>query len=147
MWSDLLYVAERAHLARLLAWGGGSVLAATVILLVLAVRRARSPLLLAFALATAAWGATTLVRGAVGLRGLAMRDLDGFTRMDRLLWLSTGLDIGFVATGVALAIAGWVLGRSLPLVGAGLALLVQGLAHLVLDGTTLSVLGRLTLAG
>ena len=39
--------------------------------------------------------------------GLALRDLAGATRMDHLLWLTLGLDLGGVAVGATLAASGW----------------------------------------
>jgi len=145
MWSDLLYFAERAHFARVLAWGAGSVLAGTLILLFLVVRRARSRLLLGFGVATAFWGAVQLGVALWSLRALQMRDLEGFTRFDRMLWLNLGLDAGVAAVGITLIATGWMLRRSEPLMGAGTATLVQGTAMLVLHGTTLSVLSRLAI--
>jgi hypothetical protein len=146
MWSDSLLVAERAHLVRLLAWGAGSVIAGTALLLVATLRRGTpggAPLLTHFAVQCAAWGAIDLALAAVAWRGLAERDLAGATKLDRLLWLNMGLDVGYVAVGVALAIAGWQLGRRLGLVGAGLGVVVQGLALIALDAHFIGVLNRL----
>ena len=113
MWSDTLLLAERAHLARVLLWGGASVLAGSLVLAYLAIRRVRSPLLLHFAIQTAAWGAINVVITALARRGLAPRDVSGATRLDRLLWFNNGLDVGYVAVGLTLAIVGWHLGRRL----------------------------------
>lgn len=146
MWSDTLLVAERAHLLRLLAWGAVSVLAGSAIAALLAARRARSPLLTHFAIQTGAWGAIDLLLAGLAWRGLAMRDVAGATRLDRLLWLDTGLDIGCVAVGVTLAIAGWTLGRRLGVVGAGIGVVVQGIALLALDAKFITVLTRLAVA-
>ena len=146
MWSDSLLLAERAHLLRLLAWGAGSVLAGSAIAALRAARRARSPLLTHFAIQTAAWGAIDLLLAGLAWRGLEMRDVAGAARLDRLLWLNTGLDVGYVAVGVTLAVAGWTLGRRLGAVGAGLGVVVQGIALLALDARFIGVLGRLTIA-
>jgi len=146
MWSDSLLVAERAHLLRLLAWGAGSVLAGSAIAAFLAARRIPSPLLGQFATQTAAWGAIDLLLAGLAWRGLAMRDVAGATRLDRLLWLNTGLDVGYVAVGVTLAVAGWVLGRRLGAVGAGLGVVVQGIALLVLDAKFIGIIARLAIA-
>jgi hypothetical protein len=146
MWSDTLLAAERAHLVRLLAWGAASVVAGTALLLIVAVRRGAaggSPLLTSFAIQCAAWGAIDLALAGAAWRGLAPRDVDGATKLDRLLWLNTGLDVGYVGVGIALAVVGWQLGRRLGLVGAGLGVIVQGLALLVLDAHFISVLNRL----
>ena len=134
MWADTLLLAERAHLLRLFAWGGGSVVVGGVLLALLAVRRgSRSPLVLNFALQTAAWGAVVLAFGAISWRGLRLRDLDGYTHLDRVLWLNVGLDIGYVGIGTTLLVTALVLGRRLAPAGAGLGIIVQGLALLVLD--------------
>ena len=144
MWADALYLAERNHLLRLAAWGAACVLAATLLVLLLTVRRTRSPLVTHFAIQTGAWGLVDLVIALVAWQGLAYRDLAGFTWLDRFLWLNLGLSVGYVAVGVALALTGWRLGRRLALVGAGAGIVVQGLALLVLDAYLLGVMRRLT---
>ena len=146
MWSDSLLLAERSHLVRLLAWGAASVVAGTALLVLVAARRGAgggSPLLANFAVQCAAWGAIDLAIAGLAWRGLALRDVHGATKLDRLLWLNTGLDVGYVAVGVALAVVGWQLGRRLGLVGAGLGVVVQGLALLVLDAHFIAVINRL----
>jgi hypothetical protein len=146
MWSDTLLVAERAHLLRLIVWGAASVIAGTALLALVAARRGaggESPLLGNFAVQCIAWGAIDLLIVVFAWRGLALRDLAGATKLDRLLWLNTGLDVGYVAVGVALAVVGWQLGRRLGLVGAGIGVAVQGLALVVLDAHFIAVLNRL----
>ena len=134
MYADTLLALERAHLLRLLAWGAVCVLLGTLVLAALAARRADSPLLKHFALQTAGWGTVVLGRALGGMRGLRLRDYDGATALARDLWLALGLDAGFVAAGVTIAAMGWLLGRRLAPVGAGLGIAVQGAALLVLDG-------------
>ena len=75
--------------------------------MLVAVQRSRSPLLRHFAIQTAAWGAVDLAIAAWAWRGLAYRDLAGYTSLDRLLWLNVGLDAGYVAVGATLALTGW----------------------------------------
>jgi hypothetical protein len=136
MWADTLLAAEQVHALRLLLWGGGSALVGTALLAWLRVGRRRSALLEQFGLQTAAWGAAVLVFGAAARASAAARDLAGATRLDRLLWLTLGLDVGYVLVGVTLLMTGWLLGRRLGMVGAGLAVVVQGgalaLLHLLL---------------
>ena len=115
MWSDTLLALERAHLFRLALWGGGSVLAGTLLLALLALRARRgaggSPLVHHFAIQTAAWGAIDLGLVAFAGRGLALRDQTGAAELERFLWLNLGLDVGYVGVGVTLAVAAWSLGR------------------------------------
>jgi hypothetical protein len=148
MWSDSLLLAERAHLVRLFAWGAGSVVAGTALLLLVTLRRGAPggvPLLAHFAIQCVAWGAIDLALTAFAWRALAERDIVGAMKLDRLLWLNLGLDVGYVAVGAALVITGWQLGRRLGLVGAGLGVVVQGLALLVLDARFIGVLDRLAI--
>jgi len=133
MWSDTLLLAERAHLNRVLLWGAASVLAGSLVLALLTVRRMSSPLLLHFAIQTVAWGTIDLAIALVARRGLTDRDVSGATRLDRFIWFNNGLDVGYIAVGLTLAIVGWQLGRRMGMVGAGVGIIVQGLALLLLD--------------
>jgi hypothetical protein len=142
MWADTLLSAERALLVRLLAWGALSVLAGTAILAWLRVRGRSSALLAHFAMQMAGWGVVELAFVALSWRSLAARDLSAATRLDRLLWLNAGLDMGYVLAGVSLAITGWKLGRRLGVVGAGIGVVVQGAALLLLDLQLASQISR-----
>lgn len=142
MWADTLLAAERAHIVRLLVWGGGSVLAGTALLAWLHRGRRMSALLGHFGIQTAAWGTAELAFGAISLTTLATRDLAAATRLDRLLWLNVGLDTGYVLVGLTLLAAGWRLGRRLGMVGAGLAIVVQGSALALLDLVLASQISR-----
>jgi hypothetical protein len=128
MWADTLMAAERTHVIRLLVWGGGSILVGTLLLAWLRAGHRRSTLLEHFGIQTAAWGAVELTLGAITLARLAPRDLAAATRLDRLLWFNVGLDVGFVLVGLTLVVTGWRLDRRLGLVGAGLAVVLQGIA-------------------
>jgi hypothetical protein len=133
MWSDTLEAAERAHLLRLLLWGGASLLIGTALLALLRVHRERSALLDQFGLQNAAWGAIELALALLRLRSLGVRDLAAATRLDRLLWLSIGLEAGVIAVGLTLMMLGWRVIRRPALVGAGLGVIVQGAALSVID--------------
>jgi hypothetical protein len=133
MWADVLLSLERAHLLRLALWGGGSLLLGTAVLAWVMLRRPPSPLLQHFAVQTAAWGAVDLAICLWGWQGLALRDLDGATALVNFLWLNVGLDAGYAGVGLALALCGWRLGRRLGLVGAGIGVVVQGLALALFD--------------
>ena len=141
MWADTFLAIERAHLLRVGAWGGACMVVGTLLLALLAARRRRSPLVFHFALQTAAWGAVDLAIAAVAWQRLALRDHAGATRYDRLLWLNLGLDVGYVAVGVTLALTGWILGRRLAPVGAGLGVTLQGAALIALDAIVLARIG------
>ncbi|MDF1504461.1 hypothetical protein [Roseisolibacter sp. H3M3-2] len=135
MWSDTLLALERAHLLRLALWGGASVLVGSLVLALLALRgrAAGSPLPRHFAVQTAAWGAIDLAIVAWAWPRLALRDHAAAQSLDRFLWLNLGLDAGYVGVGATLALSAWALGRRLGGVGAGLGIVIQGAALLVLD--------------
>ncbi len=134
MWSDTLLTLERAHLLRLLVWGATSMIAGTALLAWLtAAGRSGSVLLRSFSIQTGAWGLVSALIAGLGLLRLADRDLVSATRLDRMLWFSVGLDVGIVLVGITLAVTGWLLGRRLSAVGAGIGVLVQGAGLVVLD--------------
>ncbi len=133
MWADTLQSVERAHLLRVLVWGAASILAGTALLAWIRTGARQSALLRHFAYQCAGWGCAEAALAAVQLGQLAPRDLSSATRFDRVLWLSIGLDGGFVLTGLVLAIAAWRLARALGGVGAGIGIVMQGLALAVLD--------------
>ena len=133
MWADTLLALERAHLERLLWWGAASVAVGLLLLGALRARGAASPLLRHLAIQTAAWGAVDVALALNAWRGLRLRDHAGATTLDRLLWLNLGLDAGYVGIGATLALTGWLVGRRLGAVGAGLGVVVQGAALFVLD--------------
>jgi len=133
MWADTLLAAERAHLLGLALWGAASLLTGTAVVATLRMRRSRSPLLEHFGIQTAAWGAAELGLALFRQRSLSLRDLAGATRLDRMLWLNIGLDVGYLLVGLSLAVLGWRMARRLGLVGAGLGIVVQGTALAVLD--------------
>ncbi|MEP6619247.1 MAG: hypothetical protein ABJE47_08030 [bacterium] len=133
MWADTLLSAERAHLFRLLAWSATSVLMGTVILAWLRIGNRRSLLLQHFGLQTVGWGMVDATLVAKRLQHTLPRDLSAATRLDRLLWLNIGLDVGYILVGLTLLVAGWRLGRKLGVIGAGLGIVVQGAALALLD--------------
>jgi len=135
MWADTLLAAEGAHLLRLLLWGVACLLVGTGLLAWLRLGARNSTLLEQFAIQTAAWGTVEIALGALARTSLAVRDLAGATRLDRLLWLNLGLDAGYLMLGLALVILGWRLARHLGYVGAGIAIVVQGGALALLDLT------------
>ena len=133
MWTDTLLAVERAHLLRLALWGAASLLIGTALVAVLRLGRPRSPLLKHFGIQTGAWGAVELGVALLLLRSLALRDLSGATRLDRRVWMNIGLDVGYVLVGITLVVIGWRAVRRFGLVGAGMAIVLQGAALAVLD--------------
>lgn len=133
MWADQVLAFERAHLLRLLVWGVACVTTGLAAWAYWRVRHLDAPLLKHFAIQTGAWGAVDVVLALGSRQGLALRDYDGVTSLDRFLWFNCGLDVGYIAVGVTLAICGWRLARSRGLVGAGLGVMVQGAALLLFD--------------
>jgi hypothetical protein len=133
VWADTLLDAERQHLLRLLFWSALSILGATTIAVILTSRRIASPLLKHFALQMLVWGLLFGSIAAIQIGRVGRRDLSGAVRLDRVLWLNIGLDVGYVAVGAVLAGAGRSLSRSMAAVGAGTAIVVQGFALLLID--------------
>ncbi len=146
MWSDTLYLAERIHLRSVIAWASLSILAGTALVAVGAMRRGRgAPLVRHFGIQSAAWGAIELALAGVALRGLAERDVHGYARLERSLWLATGLDVGYLAVGLTLCAAGWSLGKRYGVIGAGVGIAAQGLALALLHLRFLDTLVRIGL--
>lgn len=123
---------ERGHLVRLLVWSLASMLAGTVCLAWR--RRAAAPSFWLHAgIQSVAWGAVDLGIVALAWSGLSPRDLAGAIALDRFLWLNVGLDVGYAMVGATLVILGMRAPVRLGLVGAGVAVIVQGVALAVLD--------------
>jgi hypothetical protein len=142
MWADQVLAFERAHLARLLLWGGASIVTAVGCWTYLRVQHLESPLLRHFAIQTGAWGAIDVLLALAARPGLRLRDYDGVISLDRFLWLNCGLDVGYIAVGVTLATCGWRLARSRGLLGAGLGVGMQGTALLLLDVRFVALLSQ-----
>jgi hypothetical protein len=133
VWADTLFQAEQQHLLRLFLWAGLSIVAATSIAVILVARRVTSPLLRHFAIQMAGWGIAVAVFAGASWAQLHLRDLAGATRLERFVWMSAGFEAGLVGVGATLFVAGRTMGRSAAAYGAGTAIVVQGLALLLLD--------------
>jgi hypothetical protein len=133
MWADQVLAFEKAHLARLLFWGLSSLVIGLGCWAFWRLKRLDVPLLRHFALQTGAWGAVDVVLALAARPTLKLRDYDGVTSLDRFLWFYCGLDVGYIAVGITLAVCGWKLAKSRGMVGAGLGVVIQGAALLLLD--------------
>ena len=66
--------------------------------------------------------------GVVRWQRIPLRDLAAATRLDRFLWFDAGLALGVVLMGLALSLTALKLGPRQGLLGAALAIIVQGAA-------------------
>jgi hypothetical protein len=142
VWADTFLRAEQQHLLRLLLWAGLSILAATALAALLAVRRIRSPFLTQFAAQMAIWGLAIGAIASIEWHLAHLRDFSGASRVERVLWMNIGLDAGYIAVGITLASTAWYLARRIGAVGAGIGIIVQGLALLLIDLQFAAVISR-----
>ena len=142
MWADTFLHAEQQHLLRLLLWAGLSIVGATSVGTLMAVRRTPSPFLAHFAIQMAVWGTVVGAIAAIELHRSHLRDLSGAARLERLLWMNVGLDVGYVATGAVLAVYAWTAAKRSAGVGAGTGIVIQGVALLVIDLQYASMISR-----
>ena len=133
MWADSFLRFEQQHVFLLLLWAGSTVLSGTSIAIVLAAQHRESPLLAHFAMQLAGWGVLAGILAGVEWHGIHLRDVAGATRVERLAWLRIGFDLGIMGMGVILAAAGRVMARSPRMVGAGMAVVINGLALFAID--------------
>jgi hypothetical protein len=143
MWADTLMSLERGHLQRLAAWALSCVLGGTLLLTWLTVRRTAAPMLRHFAIQTAAWGAVNALIAAGAWRGLALRDYASAQKLVNILWLNTGLDVGYAAVGTTLLMLALRWGPRPGAAGAGVGVMVQGLALALLDLRLILLVGPL----
>lgn len=146
MWADTLMAAERGHLLRLAWWAGASVLVGAILLSATWRRAPRPMLVWHFAVQSVAWGLVDLAIVGWGWGQVIPRDVNGYAALREFLWLNIGLDVGYAGVGATLAIAGYALARRLALVGAGVGVVVQGVALAILDGWLVAILNRLQVA-
>jgi hypothetical protein len=96
-------------------------------------RAERSPLVFHFGAQMLTWGAGVVVLAVARYATLAPRDFVSAVRLERSLWFGSGLELGLAAAGVTTAVVSWAAGRRLGGVGAGIAVILQGLALAILD--------------
>ena len=76
-------------------------------------------------------------------RGLTPRNYAGAQQLVNFLWLNAGLDAGYVMLGATLALAAWRLGPRPAAIGAGIGIILQGLALFLLDVRLIVTIGPL----
>ena len=140
MWADSLLAFERGHLLRLGIWAVLSAVVGVFLWWWVSSRRVEAPFIRNFAIQMFAWGCIDLAITAWGWQGLELRDYAAAMNMQHFLWLNVGLDVGYVAVGASIAISGWTFARRLGAVGAGVGVIVQGLALFVLDVRLLTII-------
>lgn len=141
MWADTLLMLERGHLLRLLSWGALSATSGTVLLAYLTWRHDRAVILRHFALQTAAWGVVIAALAFLSWRDLGLRDFAGVQRLVNVLWLNVGLAVGYAAVGATMVLLSWRPARREAIMGAGLGIIVQGLALLLFDLRLIGAIG------
>jgi hypothetical protein len=125
---------ERDHLVRLAVWATASILVGlTVIRLSRDSQKVSPAFWRHFGIQSAAWGLVDLLIVAAAWGGLAPRDLPAAIELDRFLWLNIGLDVGYAMVGLTLLVFGMRAPRRAGLMGAGAAIVLQGVALAALD--------------
>lgn len=125
-------VAMREHLYRLGIWAILSIIIGGLIMW----RRWQSESWRHFGLQCAVWGLIDGIIVLFGLQDYSHPDLSATAKLREFIWLNEGLDVGYIGVGVTLMLVRWRVPSS-PLYGAGIAVIIQGLALLVLDGVLL----------
>lgn len=131
---DILAALKRGHLVRLALWAVASIIGGVVALL--AARQlapAAQGFWRHFGIQSGAWGAVDLLIVAAAWNGAEARDIAGAIALDRFLWLNIGLDLGYVMVGLTLLVFGFRAPRRSGLIGAGAAIIAQGVALALLD--------------
>lgn len=142
MWADTFLRLEQQHALLLLLWAACTILSATAVAIPIAAQRRDSPLLAHFATQLAAWGLLAAIVAGIEWHGIHLRDLAGATRVERFTWLRSGFDLGIVGMGSMLAVAGRVMARSPRATGAGMAIILHGLALFAIDAQFASKVSR-----
>lgn len=129
-WADSLLALERLYYLKIVVWGALSILGGSGVITGLLVSRTESRLLRRFAQVTLASGVLAVLSGFLMRHGADLRDLTAAISLDRWLWFGIGFDAGLVLTGLVLAMCGTRAGAVWRpgMVGAGIAVIVQGLA-------------------
>lgn len=134
---------ERDHLVRLGWWAVASILVGSAALFnARRVTSQRQSFWRHLGIQSAAWGAVDLGIVLAAWNGLRARDVGGAIALDRFLWLNIGLDVGYAMVGATLLVFGLRAPRRAGLVGAGVAIVAQALALVVLDARLSALIVR-----
>ncbi|HTR78839.1 MAG TPA: hypothetical protein VMH39_12040 [Gemmatimonadaceae bacterium] len=142
MWSDTILTAERQHFVRLCTWGVASLLIGAGILLSVARRPARVPLLATFARGMAILGGLEVLAAAAGRIRLQPPSLETAVQLERWLWFAAGCEFGVAAVAAAIVIWALVTGRRLGTAGAALAICLHGLTVATLGLPLIAIVSR-----
>ena len=104
-----------------------------LLLLFLSLRQIQAPLLSHFGIQSVLWGAAELAWGAFAYRDVPLRDYEGAASLARVLWVAIGFEAGAILVGITLLVGGWTYVKRLAVVGAGIGIIVQASALIVLD--------------
>lgn len=133
MWSDTLQSLERTHLLALGAWAGASVLIGVLLLLPLLARRVQASLAVHFAAQCVLWGAIELAWVFAAYGHVPLRDYSSALRLARHLTIIIEAAAAGILIGATLVWGGWVFGRRLSHVGAGIGIAMQSVALFLLE--------------
>lgn len=146
MWSDTLMQAERMLTLQGLLWGAASALAGTALVLMLTVRPRGTVLLLSFGALLALIGLVEAGAAITWLRLLHPRDIAGAERLTAALWFLAGFAAGLTMLGLAITGVGVARPRRNTLMGGGVAVVIHGLALLLLVLRSLTHIAMLRIA-
>lgn len=134
-WADTLLALERLFYLKIIVWGALCTLGGSSVITWLLVSRTESRLLRRFANITLASGVLAVAAGFWMRHAAGLRDLTAAIWLDRWLWFGVGFATGVVLAGLTLAfLATRASAERRPgMVGAGIAVIVQGLAFALLS--------------
>lgn len=141
--AQTLQDAQRAHLWRVMAWGGANAIGGTGLFLEADSRR--DPTCHGFGVQSAAWGLVNIGIATVGLladrgntAGKKAKTLVAERNYHDILLLNMGLNVAYSSVGTAMVVASYQgVDSARAWRGHGAALIVQGTGLLVLDGIAL----------
>jgi hypothetical protein len=127
--SEEVFIALQQHLFRLGIWAIASVVIGVLAIL----KKWKEPFWQHLSLQFITWG---LIDGIIVLFGFFDKkrlDFLAFVKLKEFLWLNEGLNISYIAVGVTLVLVARSLTNSPRLLGAGIAVTIQGFILFTLD--------------